>query len=185
MLYWLSAFMFLLASQAAFGTLLYEYIGTPVGSNVIPIFSPTDNVSGYFIFPAPVPSGNYSGDDFIDYGVQIGGLSLNKAQGAEGGAHFVFDANYQPISWSFVIAKYIPSEEPSLIEVWANSSDLPPGLDQVLVYYRGSTRLGAVALPGKWVLQTTTVAEPTINMMLILGLIVFLFNRRGEPLHLF
>lgn len=161
--------LLLIGSTAVIASVRYDYTGLPVGAHAIDLFSPADLVTGYFVLAEPKPSGNFSATDFLDYQVQVGSLSLRKAQGADAGAHLVFDEKSQLVSWSFVVGKYTaPAVDPSLIEVWSNSGDLSPAGDRITVYQGSRSQLGAVGLPGSWVLSSP-VPEPNSGLSFVLG----------------
>lgn len=181
--YLISAILSLISATGAIASVRYDYKGVPVGTNSINLFSPSDLVTGYFVLAYRKLSGNFAATDFLDYDMQIGLLSLGKAEGADVGAHFVFDRRNNLISWSLVVGKYgAPSYDPSLIEVWSNSSDLLPSGDRINVYQGGRSQLGAVSLPGTWVLASP-VPELNSGVLVLLGATVlglWLLRRRTD-----
>ena len=164
---------------AALADSRYEYTGVAVGSNAVSIFLPTDKVESFFVLSAAPISGNYGASDFLDYGTKIGSLSLGKATGADIGAHFEIGQNGQITSWSFVIGKYSsPSTDPALIEVWSNSSDLPPAQDRIIIYDQGNRILGATSPSGDWNEVQASVPEPSTLLYMVLGLVLVLQVKR-------
>lgn len=156
----------------------YEYSGRAVGPNAVALFTPTDTVTGYFVVSGVPQTGNYFSSDFLDYGIQIAGLWLNKTSGAEASAYLQFTNTGQLISWSFVVGNYTqPKVDPSLVEVWANSPDLPPSGDRITVYYQGRNQLGAATEAGNWIVQASPIPEPAPSLLLVLGLPALIVKR--------
>lgn len=157
----------------------YSYTGQLVGTNALPLFSPTDRITGYVVLSRPALSGSFTTADFSDFAFQIGTLGLSKQQGASVSASFTFDANHNVTQWSFVIGQYsTPSTDPALVEIWTNSANYPPGEDRVTVYDQGTDELGAVAAPGSWQMEASPVPEPTSKWTMSLGLLAaFMLSR--------
>ena len=163
-------FMFL--SSPVHAIVRYDYIGS-YSNNFFPgFFSESDHVTAYFTMDHLPTSGAYHATDFLDYGVQIGSLSLTKSDGADSGAYLDINPLGEIISWSFVVGKYTPPyPNPAIVEAWLNSADLPPGMERIIVLYQ-NRQLGWVSESGTWSAAATTIPEPRTMSQYFIGLIV-------------
>ena len=170
----------ILVGTSAIADVRYEYSGLQIGPNAIQVLSPTDFVQSYFVLADLPTSGDFAATDFLDFGTQIGDFAIGKKTGADVGAHLEFASDGSLISWSFVVGNYsTPTQDPSLIEVWSNSADLPPGGDRVSVFYQGRSQLAAIAPAGQWNIAAPAVPEPATTVLLSFGLLVFV-ARMGQ-----
>ena len=168
-----------LISSLAIANVRYEYTGSPVGQNSIQLFSPTDSVKSFFVLAASPVSGNFTASDFLDFGTQIGTLGIGKQTGADVGAYLEFDPNGNLSNWSFVVGNYtLPTQDPSLIEVWSNSANLAPSGDRVTVFDQGRSQLGAIATPGQWIITTSPIPESTSFALVSIGLLALIIRIR-------
>lgn len=153
----------------AMAAVTYTYQGLPLVSNFSPPLAFGDSMTGFIAFTEAPTSGNYSAEDFLDYGFGIGAFYLSKANGAGASAQFNFDGAGAITSWSIVITDYPYKPPPHLVEIWINSADLPPSAERILITDSvGGTNLASVSAPGSWAL--VPVPEPTAATLLAFGI---------------